>query len=386
MNYLLLTEYFPESEQAELTGGVECRCFHLVKQLAKAHEVVVLCSHQPGQPRVSKIMGAKIIRCGPSMLYSGKGNLIKRFMFSYALYSVGKRLSNNQSFNFSPDIVEGACFITYPSAYFLGKRFNAKKVATWHETWIGEWVKNKGWFTGLFGEIWERLALKLNWDKIICVSNFTKKQLVEKKVRCKNIEVIPNGINLKQLNNITSSKEKYPTICYFGRLNWQKNLPILIKALLIIKKEIPKVKCRIIGTGPAENGLKELVQNLGLQDEVTFSGYIKNYQELLSQAKACHVFVSPSTLEGFGITVIEAMALRLPYVITDISPFLEITRNGKGGEIFQQMNVKDLAQKVVKLLTNKKEYLQKLEEGKLLIEEYDWKKITKNYLPEKKPL
>ena len=84
-------------------------------------------------------------------------------------------------------------------------------------------------------------------------------------------------------------------------------------------------------------------------------------------------------MEGFGITVIEALALKMPYVISDIPPFIEITKNGQGGEIFQQMNVKDLAQKVIKLLTNKKDYLQKIEEGNLLVEEYDWGKIAKNY-------
>ncbi|MEK6938488.1 MAG: glycosyltransferase family 4 protein [Nanoarchaeota archaeon] len=388
MNYLLLTEYFPASEKAEITGGIESRCFHLVKELSKEHQITVLCSHQPGQERISEVVGAKVIRCGPIMPYSSSGDIFKRLLFSCSLYQTGKKLKNKKENEIKTntfdkanifDIIEGSSFLAYPPAYFLGKKFNAKKVATWHETWVGQWIKNKGFFTGSFGTLWERFSLTLKWDEIIAVSEFTKHRLIKQGINEKKIRVVPNGIEPERFKHLQTLKEKVPTICFFGRLNWQKNVDVLIKALPEIEKEIPEIRCELFGSGPAEESLKALVRDLKLEQKVRFHGYVKDYNEMLKEAKKAHLFVQPSTLEGFGITVIEALALKMPYVISDIPPFIEITKNGQGGEIFQQMNVKDLAQKVIKLLTNKKDYLQKIEEGNLLVEEYDWGKIAKNY-------
>ncbi len=384
MNYLLLTEYFPTSEKAEITGGVEARCFHLVKELSKDHRIIVLCSHQPGQERVSKVVGATVIRCGPTMSYSSSGNIFKRWIFSLSLYLKGRELRkgwmNNNNQKSKIEVVEGASFLTYPPAYFIGKMFSAKKVATWHETWIGSWIKNKGFFTGSFGTIWERASLRLRWDEIICVSEFTKKRLIKLGINERRIRVVPNGIESKRFKHLKGIKEKNPTVCFFGRLNWQKNVDVLIKALAEIKKEIPSIQCKIIGSGPAEEELKRLTKRLGLENTIHFYGYVKDYNEMLKEAKKAHLFVQPSTLEGFGITVIEALALGLPYVISDIPPFIEITKNGKGGEIFQQMNVNDLSQKIIKLLTQKEDYNHKLKEGIILVREYDWKNISQDYL------
>ena len=380
MNYLLLTEYFPASERAEITGGIESRCFHLVRELAKKHKVIVICSRQPGQPKESSIFGAKIVRCGPAMPYSDKGNILSRLVFAFESYFTGKKWGKRSG---GFDSVEGASFLVYPSAYFLGKSFNAKKIATWHECWIGEWRKNKGFFTGTFGELWERFSVRLNWNKVISVSKFTKDKLIITGIPKSKIVVVPNGIDLDNFRYLSIEKSEEqtvePTICYFGRLNWQKNIDVLIKALSLVKKEIPQVKCKIIGIGPAEKELRRLVQAMQMENSVSFSGPVKDYNELLSQAKKCHLFVSPSTLEGFGITVIEAMALSLPYVITDIPPFLEITDQGKGGEIFKQNNVKDLAVKIKNLLQNQKIYSEKVKEGETLVKKYEWKHIAKSY-------
>lgn len=382
MHYLLLTEYFPASEQAEITGGVESRCFHLVKELArnKNHQFTVLCSHQLGQPRESKVFGATVIRCGPTISYSGKGNILKRFRVAYALYKIGKNMIKDRNIP-SPSIVEGASFLTYPSAYFLGKRFKAKKVATWHETWTGEWIKNKGWVTGTFGELWERFSLYLKWDEVISVSNFTKKRLVERGVSESKIRIVHNGIALAEIKSISAQKESVPTICYFGRLNWQKNVDVLIKALAEVKTEIPEVQGKILGSGPALEELQKLACELKIENSLKFYGHIPNYKELLTEAKKCHLFVQPSSLEGFGITVIEAMALGLPGVLSDIPPFLEITKNGKGVEISPQKKHSELAKKILLLLKdkeqNKKLYFQKIKEGEELVKEYDWKNIAR---------
>jgi glycosyltransferase involved in cell wall biosynthesis len=375
MNYLLFTEFFQESED-KLTGGVEGRCFNQVKYLSNTHTFTIICSRQPGQSKESSVFGAKVIRCGPIVLYSNRGHIIKRLRFAWNAYRCGIKLKEI-------DIVEGASFLTYLPAYFTGKKLKARKVATWHETWLGEWVRYKSLLTGIFGEVWERIALRLNWDKIISVSDFTKNKIVNKtknKLLYSKIVVIPNGIKLGQLKSISAVKHKHPSICYFGRINFQKNLDVLIKAVDLMRKEIPDVKCYILGEGPALPSLKELVAKLRLEQNVLFLGRVGDRITFLQQAKQCQLYIHPSTLEGFGITVLEAISLGLPYVITDIEPFVEVTENGQGGFIFAQNDVKDLADKALKLLKNHQLYAQKVKEGQILVEKYDWSSIfTKDY-------
>jgi glycosyltransferase involved in cell wall biosynthesis len=372
MNYLLITEYFPESEEAEFTGGIEARCFYFVKEMSKRHNITVLCSHLQGQRRVSKVFNAKVIRCGPTTKYSNQGCVLSRLSTAVSFYSQGWKIKNI-------DIVEGSSFLTYLPAYFLANKLKAKKVATWHETWIGEWIKNKGFPVGFFGSVWERIATKLNWDLIVSVSTFTKKRLMRKGVEKNKILIFPNGIESKQFQLIKAKKHKEPTICYFGRINGPKNLDLLIKAVSIIRKKNKNVKCKILGSGPALTDLKKLVKKLRLKNHVTFTGRIENFEDYLKEAKKCQIYVHPSTLEGFGITVLEALSLNLPYVITNIAPFIEVTKNGRGGLIFKQNNLKELVEKITKLLNDKKLYLKKINEGQTLLKEYDWKTIINKY-------
>jgi len=356
MRYLFMTEYFPESENVELTGGVESRSLHIAKELAKKHDVTVLCSRQPGQKN-STVFGVKVIRCGPNLPYSNKGHILGRLSLACDMFLRGRKMK--------ADVVEGSSFIAYLPAYFVGKKLRAEKIATWHETWVGEWIKNKG-ITGFFGEIWERLSLMLTWDKIISVSEFTKKRLRSKS----EIVVINNGIETKKFHDIKAKKHKDLTICYFGRINWPKRLDVLIKAIKGLD-----IKCKIMGEGPALSSLKKLAKDLDV--DVEFTGRIMNHGDLLMEAKRCHIYVSPSTLEGFGITILEAMALGLPFVISDIAPFKEVTR-GKGGLLFRKNDSADLRRKLVKLI-KERPFSKRQAQARELLRRYSWSRLAKRY-------
>ncbi len=179
MEILFVVEYFPHEE---ITGGVEARSYHLSKRLAKNHEVSVICSRQPGQPKESVKEGVKIYRVGGDHPYSSKGNFLSRLGFVDAAINKGKELEF--------DLVDGQSFLAYLPAHAIGERKDKKKVATYHETWIGDWIKNKGLITGIGGEIWERMSLDKDWDRIVSVSKFTKDRLVEHGVDRGSIEVV----------------------------------------------------------------------------------------------------------------------------------------------------------------------------------------------------
>ncbi len=84
------------------------------------------------------------------------------------------------------------------------------------------------------------------------------------------------------------------------------------------------------------------------------------------------VFVSASEIEGFGISVVEAAAVGVPFVITDMPVFREVTREGAGGLLFRLGDANDLAAKLEQLLTDDALRDACKAAGSTLVESYTW--------------
>ncbi len=362
MNITYITEYFPYEDENDISGGVEARCINITKRLAKKHNVTVITSWKKGQERKHKIKNIRILRVGPHHEYSNEKNVKSRLDFAKAAYNLAKKVKS--------DIIEGYNFITYLPAYYAAKEQNAKKIATYHEVWKGEWIKNKGLITGILGEVWERKTLNLKWDKIFAVSETTAKKIKNQKVK-----IIYNGINLNEYKK-KETKYKTPTIISISRLTPKKRVEDLIKATYLIKKQVPKIKLIIVGKGEEYKKLRALANRLRLKDNVKFTGYVDDKTKL-KLLKKSHIFCLPSILEGFGISLVEAMAAQTPYVCSDIEVLQEVTENQKGGLIFKQKNYKDLTNKILFLLKNKKLYTKKQEQARALLKKYNWDTIAK---------
>lgn len=371
MKVLLLTEYFPSSNKAEITGGVENRVYHISKELAKNNEVYVISSLQPELKKDIKINGVNIHRIGPVFTYTSTGNLVKRVLFGLNLMlKLPFFIKKNKI-----DVVDAQSFFCYPSSVFAKKPF-----ITYHEVWLNNWIKNTRTFFGLIGEVAERFVLlfaKLLSVKIIAVSEFTKNKLVKNGISKNKITVARNGIDLNKYKQTKIKKTGFPTLCFVGRLVEHKRVKDIITAIFILKKKFPKIKCKIIGDGPDKNKLIKLTKRLGLSKNIEYLGFLKKHDRVIKTIKSSHLLIHPGTVEGFGITLLESMACGTPYVCSDITVFKEVTENGKGGLIFKQKNAEDLADKISTLLRKKQLYKKKVMEGKKLVRKYDWKAITK---------
>lgn len=121
--------------------------------------------------------------------------------------------------------------------------------------------------------------------------------------------------------------------------------------------------------------MKELINNLKIQKRVIFQRDLAR-KNLVEQIKSSTIFSLPSETEGFGISIIEAAAAQIPYVVSDIEVFREVTKNGRGGLLFETGNISDLANKIQKLLDDKKLYNKKSKDAKNLSRLYDWQKIS----------
>ena len=275
----------------------------------------------------------------------------------------------SKSKDIDADIVEATNFISHLIALQIAKAKNIPSVAWYPDVWIGEWVKNAG-PVGIFGEILERFNLKLGFSSYIAISKQTAEKL--KKHTSAKINIIPCGVEPKEF---TAKTKKENRIICVSRLVRYKRVKDLILAYARVQKENKDLSLLIIGRGPEEKNLKDLVNNLHLHSKVIFKANLKR-KGLTNAIKSSKLMCIPSEVEGFGISLIEAVAASVPYVASDISVFKEITKNGKGGLHFELGNLPDLVLKIEKLLNSKTLYIKKVREGVTLLKYYNWRKIA----------
>ena len=178
---------------------------------------------------------------------------------------------------------------------------------------------------------------------IICISKSVANSVVQRFQTLKNkITIIYNGVNTEGFRNNTSNDTTTGQfiILYVGRLIPKKGIDLLLEAIGLISNR-RNVSCIIVGDGPERENLEELSSRLGLVDRIAFMGTQRNICEWYKKAD---VFVHPATLEeGFGITLVEAMASGLPCIAFNKGAIPEIIEDGKNGFIVGDTTVEALS-------------------------------------------
>ncbi|WP_292473055.1 glycosyltransferase family 4 protein [Methanosphaera sp.] len=349
MNICIVTEYFPHSDCLDIKGGVEVCCYNEALGLSKYHNVTVLTSKE-GELDEFNIQDVHVICCGEDRGYVQKGSFTSRLKFMKDAVDKHKDLEDI-------DLVIGYNFITYPVAYKLAEKLNSKVALRYHDVWIGEWTKNMG-ISGLFGEILERYIFKKDIDLYVAVSDFTRNNLNKYVDNTKTITVH----NIVDFPMVESEKYDKPTISCVARLVEYKRVNDLIKAVALIKDEIPEIQCKIIGTGPEDENLKNLTKQLELDENIEFLGFVEEHDDVMKVVNSSDVFCLPSIVEGFGIVIIEAQSLETPFVAARIPPVVE-SSGQKGGLFFEPKNHEELAKQILTILNDRELYKKLQIEG-----------------------
>lgn len=379
MNIVIVTEYFPVSDKVEITGGVETRAYEVARYLAKMHSVTILTCRPHGSSRESLFAGFRVIRCGKELAYANAGSFADRFSFVRDAIAVGKTLK--------PDLVDGYNFTTYYPAYRIAKYHNVPAIATYHDVWLGEWIKNVGFGSGVVGELVERFLLSergKRFARFITNSEYTKGKLIAAGVPAHKIRPVYSGLDLNQFKRVQASKAKHPTVVAVGRLVDYKRMDDLVRAIAHVAVDIQDIECKILGVGPQEESLRRLVKELNVEDHVHLIAEVVKREETIKLLKSSHVFCLPSLVEGMGLVTIEAIAAGIPFVNSAIPATVEITKGGKGGLLYEPGNWRELAEKLVILLTNKIEYVRCVQEHEDILKEFSLdvmcKKIEQVYM------
>ena len=160
-------------------------------------------------------------------------------------------------------------------------------------------------------------------DRILATSKLLAHKLMQLfKLEREKISVLYNPININEietlknrpLNDVEENYFGYPTYINVGRLTWQKGQWHLIRAFKDVSKELRDSKLIIVGGGNMEKFLRSLITKLDLDNKVILYGSTLNPYKLM---KRSDVFVFPSIKEGFGISLVEALACGLPTMASD---------------------------------------------------------------------
>ena len=261
--------------------------------------------------------------------------------------------------------------------------YRGKKIATIHDmamyTMRDKYTKSQVFIKRFFMKNTIR-----NADKLICISNFTAKELKKyyPDVDENKIEVVYNGFEYKPMHiSEQESKEvlnkfdidkKY--LLYVGTISPHKNIDRLIEAFAILRKRGYDYKLVISGKkGWMYEEILNKSRELNIENHVIFTDYVTDIELEVLYTHA-DVFTFPSLYEGFGFPPIEAMARKVPVVSSKEGALGEVV--GDAALICDAYNVDDMASKIVNVITNDELRRDLIEKGINRSSYFSWEKTA----------
>lgn len=240
-------------------------------------------------------------------------------------------------------------------------------------------VKNIHGETGL-SPIIEKMWL-MNADRIIAVSKYAEDTLNKYyHLPSDNICLIYNGHNTRSFDfssdEILEIKQRYnievnsKVILFVGRVaDHRKGLDTLLKAFKNVVK-LFDATLLIVGKGSQRNS-KMIAESLKISDRVKFAGFVDDVT-LSKCYLLADIYVVPSRLEGFGLTLLDAMAAGKPIVTTDVGAIPEIIKDGENGILVKPDKPDELAAAIIELLDNRLKSEQIGKNNKMAVSKYNW--------------
>ena len=201
--------------------------------------------------------------------------------------------------------------------------------------------------------------LALATDHITAISKSTADALAEYEyLRRDRIKVVYNGIrdlqtdklDKSELLNMLRLEDNHRYIGTISRLEPIKNQAMMIRAFHQTKQLVPELKLIIIGDGAIKSDLIALARSLSIEQDVIFTGFIDNPQKLLSLFE---IFLLSSFSEGTSMTLLEAMSLSRPCVVTNVGGNPEIVDNFKTGRLVPSDDVSSFSQAITEVLLDR---------------------------------
>jgi glycosyltransferase involved in cell wall biosynthesis len=188
----------------------------------------------------------------------------------------------------------------------------------------------------------------------VAVSNHIRNLFIEKwKLAPDKLTTIYNAVSLQLYKHIplppAEEQKEEIIISNIASLTQQKAQNILLEAAAIVLEKYPKIRFMIVGRGALDAQLKKQAAEMGLTEQVVFTGVRRDIPEILAKTD---IFTLSSLWEGLPLAAIEAMAAGRPVVVTNVGGNKELVKDGKTGLVIPAGNVDALAQAYIQLIEN----------------------------------
>ena len=145
--------------------------------------------------------------------------------------------------------------------------------------------------------------------------------------------------------------EEKVVVLFLGGLKMRKNLFFLLDIWREVARERDNARLIVAGSGPLLSRLQRYARRLGEEGRVIFAGYVPE-KEKVDYYNLADLLLFPSTMEGFGLTVAEAMSCELPVVVSSRGSLPELVVNGEGGFLCDPSDRESFVRKILLLLAD----------------------------------
>lgn len=205
-------------------------------------------------------------------------------------------------------------------------------------------------------------------DRVIAVSGFLRNEALRIGGDEEKTKVIRGGVSPgKRPRKEVRGKN---TVLFIGGLVKQKGADILVKAFKRVMEK-HNAELVIVGDGPERASLERLCRELGVAAE--FTGYVEDTRNVLRKSS---VLVLPSREEGFGLVLLEAMALGIPVVATRVGGIQEIIADGENGLLVEREDPEALAEAISRVLEDPGLRSRLVSKGFETLAGFSWEKMA----------
>lgn len=343
-------------------GGAEVHLHEIFKRIVKKGHNVTLVAHKfDGSNEQETVDGIKILRTG------------NKYFFKQQFRNYFKSTLKDQNFDLIVDDISKIPLNipTYSQKPVVGILHHIHGHSLYKETPfpIAYYIIRKE----------REIPIYYKDTPIFTVSESTSTELSSLGFDKSRIGILYNAINHELFNNISAVKSNYPLLTYVGRIKRYKNIDAVIKTIPILKNEIPDIKLVIGGKGDNLEELTNLVKKLEIESYVEFTGYLSENEKAELMAKAW-LFVTMAEKEGWGITVIEANAVKTPAIGADVPGLRDSIRNGETGHLVPLNDVRELARVIKNMISNESKLIEMGSKAYQWSQNFSWDTSADNFL------
>jgi len=376
MRVLMLSWEYPP----HIVGGLGTHVADLLPSLAaQGVEVDLFTPRWAGGKSEEKRGKATIHRIDPPIAESGS-LFATAWQTNLALEEQAALLQERKAF----DIIHAHDWLVGFAACSLKRHHKIPLLATIHAT-------ERGRGHGLHNDL-QRAINDVEWWltyeawRVICASEFMAQEVKAFfNVPVDKVDVVPNGVDWERFQrlegDLTAFRAQFATpqekmILHVGRIVQEKGLHLLVQAAPKVLTQ-HKAKFVVVGEGNLLEGLQKQAQELGVGGNFYFTGFIPDEdRDRLYKVADCAVF--PSLYEPFGIVGLEAMAARVPVVVSEVGGLKEVVKHGETGITVYPNNPDSLAWGILHTLEHPAWAEMRVENAfRMVKEEYGWDRIAR---------